>query len=205
MTDTAQPAAPPPPEPGHAIEEKHRRRGLGFLIALAKRIRDSDNTAFNEMYLRWGISSCRIYALIIFFGVPALAILRENGVIIDTVMLWITVVWCVFSTIIYLWFQGKLIVVPDVVSPEHANRDVLNSFWPGVAIAVDFVIWLVLLGLYVIGWATVRLHYDAFIWFIMLTAFVVTLYDLKINNKIALKLAQAYPRFRETEEQGRSR
>lgn len=153
--------------------------------------RDRDRPEWRVHYAKMGVFSSRVYALLTFAIVPLIAWVN----LYDIDKLWFTLGWCVVSTKLYLWYQGKAITTQQEITPEKANRDILNSVWPAIAVVGLAFIWVTAL---ILGRS---ISFTEFGWIIMVDTIGTTIYDLKINNKAALMLSQAFPRIRETEEQ----
>lgn len=178
----------PPPEDGEPHGFWHRAKG--FSLWSLRRFRDHETAEMRARYARYGIHSSRVYAGFVLVLPPIVGWLNvpEEG------KFWFVSLWCTWSSLAYLWVQAKSIVVQDVIRPEHTNEDVINSFLPVAAVIVDIVAYASLRS---VG---IELGYGLG-WLILITAVAVATYDLKINNRIAIKLA-AIPVLREREEKG---
>lgn len=182
---------PPPPPPEKGVGIWHH--GKDFLARCLVRFRDHDDTPeWRKKYAALGVRSSRIYASLVLIIPPTIGWLN----IPDRWKMGFTLVWCTWSTLTYLWFQTKAVIVQDVIRPEQTNKDILNSFLPVAAVLTDVVAYLVLKGVglpisYGLGW------------FVLLTATAAAVFDLKLNNKIAIKLA-SIPLLREREDKGSS-
>lgn len=189
---SAPPSPPPSDDWGERPTDPHGfwHQARWFSAWCLRRLRDHETPEMRHRYARYGIYASRVYAWFVLVLPPIVGWINLP----EGAKLWFVSLWCTWSSLVYLWIQAKSIVIQDVIRPEHTNKDVINSFLPAAAVIVDIVVYV---SLRAVG---VELGYGLG-WLILVTAVAVAVYDLKINNRIAIKLA-AIPVLREREERG---
>jgi len=166
-----------------------RMRQRGRLRRLYDWLRERDDSPrAREHFANAGIWSSRVYALIVLLTVSAAAVLTTRDTPIGLLYM-LCAIWALISRV-YLWYQGKAVLAYPVIEEGHANRDMINSMFVPVALALLFAAWAIT---NVISWfdgATYALSYGFFGWYVWLMAFHDTVYDLRINGRATLVLAK---------------